>query len=657
MNDPEIHDPDISDNLRRIVPDDLSPARLVDGARRKRARRNGVVGALAALALVAVAVPVALNLPADGPTVAQPATTTSQTPDVRQGEEPGGVPSLPGARACYNDDGTPISWSQVQTGPAEPGAVKAWFCGDYSPETGIGFVGPIEPLTSGLDTLIADVQAADVIDLTVTSCLADYNLSFNAVFEYPDGSRRIIGGDRHGCRTTYDGGVARAGADEFYGALYNAWVKQRQSDTGDWVVPNICPGPLSLIEMNPWDAVQGSLCGEGTDGSRSATYLSDALVAEVTKSMRASLEPPEENTPQPTSSAPEQRIWLTLSNKFTDYLSLVRHEDGLYRARDGEGQEWFWKPSEALSAKLDAALEEAGPTDVPPAGQPVGPGSSAAPEPTTDPGHTSDAPQPYVAEGCKDAASGDLASTELPDGALPEDAERVWLCASGEMQVGSPAPPLEPLEEAGLVSQAAAAFNDLSPVPEDQACTMELGPAYLVVHEYADGTRHAVELQEYGCHLVIGGATVKGNSELYKEKLLELWRQQRADLDTAQTRPGPLCPLTGSVFSLLSENVTATSGVTCVATGAGNDSSTAAHEAAIPAELLAQINTGIASAPLGVPAVAPDGDSIVLLTKAGDPFVLYRLEDGTFYWSEGEYARLWTPMAGTAEVLTPLFGK
>ncbi|MEO7588418.1 MAG: hypothetical protein ABIS84_10385 [Arachnia sp.] len=650
-----MNDPEISNNLRRIVPDDLSPAGLVEGARRKRRQRRSMVGVVAALALVAIAVPVAVNLPRD--IVAQPAATPSQTPDVRQTDGTGEAQALPGARACYNDDGTPISWSEIQTGPAEPGAVKAWFCGDYSPETGTGFVGPIEPLTSGLDTLIVDVQAADVIDLTVTSCLADYNLSFNAVFEYPDGSRRIIGGDRHGCRTTYDGGVARAGADEFYGALYNAWEKQRETEVGDWVVPNICPGPLSLIAMTPWDAVQGSLCGEGADGARSATYLSDALVTEVTESMRAALQPPEESTPQPQSSAPEQRIWLTLSNKFTDYLTLVRHEDGLYRAYDGEGLEWFWKPSEDVSAKLDAALADAGSTDVPPAGQPVGPGSSGAPDPTPDPGQTSDAPQPSVAEGCRDAASGDLASTELPDGALPEGAERVWLCASGEIQVGAPAPPLEPLEDATLIAGATAAFNELPLLPPDQACTMELGPAYLVVHEYADGTRHAVELQEYGCHLVIGGATVKGNSELYKDKLLELWRQQRADLDTTQTRPGPLCPLTGSVFSLLSENVTAASGVTCVATGAGNDSSTPAQEVAIPAELLAQINTGIASAPLGVPAVAPDGDSIVLLTKAGDPFVLYRLEDGTFYWSEGEYARLWTPMAGTAEALTPLFGK
>ena len=654
-----MNDPEISHNLRRIVPDDLSTTGLVDGARRKRRRRQSMVGAAAALVLVAVAVPLTLNLPNEGP-IAQPAATSTTpvpTTSVRTTDDPDGSWPLPGPEACYNEDGTAVNWSHDdgEAGPAEPGAVRAWFCGDYSPETGEGFVGPIEPLTSGLDAIIEGVQAADPIDLSVTTCTAEYNLSFNAVFEYADGSRRIIGGERHGCRVTYDGGVTRVGGEEFYGALYDAWERQRATDGGDWVVPHVCPGPLSLFEMQPWDAVQASVCGENADGSWSGTYLSDELVAKVADSMAEARNSTTEDTPQPDSSAPEQRIWLTLSNKFTDYQSLVRLEDGIYRAYDGEGFDWFWAPSEALATELDEAFANADTSNVPPAGQRLEATDPVDPSVTADPGITpGDAPRPFVSQGCENASSGELVSTDLPEGELPEGAERIWLCANDVSGFGAPAPPLEPLEDAGLVSQAAAAFNDLAPMPEDIACTMELGPSYLVVHEYADGVRYAVEIQDYGCRPAIAGDVVKENSELYEETLLELWGMQRADRGTTQTRPGPLCPLADSMFDIHAKDQTFASGVACVGIGY-LDYAFARDEVPLDEDILALAAGQFADAPTVPMEFAPDGQTIVLLTPEGDPFVLERLEDGSFYWPDGEYARVWTPSGKAADAMAALF--
>ena len=651
MNEPEQNDPEISDNLRRIVPDDLSTAGLVAGAQGKRRRRSGIVGVLAALALVAVAVPVALNLPSNDNLIAEPAASSSSM----QSADPGAGVVLPGARACYNDDGTPVSWTEDKSGPAEPGAVRAWFCGDYSPETGRGFVGPIEPLTSGLDDIIDDVQAADEIDLAVMSCMSGYNLSFSAVFEYEDGTRRVIGGERQGCRGTYDGGVTRAGADEFYGALYAAWEKQRETDTGDWVVPHVCPGPLSLIEMESGDAVQASVCREKEDGSWAATYLGRDLVAEVAQELRASLDSPDVYEFTEDVFSQKQQIWLTLSNKFTDYQTWVRYDDGMYVASLGEGREQLWQPSVELTAKLDDALAAAGSTESPPAGKPVDGEGVEDPDESvlTEPGLEPAVPQPWVPEGCEGVTSEDALNSELPEGELPEGADRIWLCAGDDFSTGI-TPPMEALEDPGAVEAVVAAFNDLEPMSADLPCTMELGPSWLVAHEYADGTKHTVKMEEFGCRAVLSGGTMKVDSQSssYKESLLDAWNAQRVTRNITQTRPGPLCYLSSSsLMPVDPEKTTFTSGVACPA---GEDG-VVTEEKPIPADVLALLNGQLKEARPTSDYVITAGNALILLNPSGDPLRLSHEEDGTFYWDDGVSMNSWKPDGEIAEKLMALF--
>ncbi len=364
MNGPEDNhrgeDADISGNLTRIVPDDLSPAGLVDGARRKQRQRRGVMGGAAALVLVALAVPVTLEVSEDRPLTAQPAITPSGLPE----EEFDEVSLLPGAKACYTEGGAPISYQQDTSGPAELGAVRAWLCGDYDPETGEGVVGPVEPLTTGIDALIEGVQSEPEVDLAVISCLADYELTFNVVLEYDDGSRHIIGGERHGCHLTYDGGVVREGGEELYNDLITAWERQREADTeteeGDWGGEDACPGPLPMIPMELSGTVSGRICVEEineTGTTHSMAYL-DELVDEVVVSMRDQWESPDQSPPPPASSASEQPFWLTLSNRYNDSLTLMRHDDGVYRTREGEAQERVWVPPQDLSVRLQEILEQ-----------------------------------------------------------------------------------------------------------------------------------------------------------------------------------------------------------------------------------------------------------------------------------------------------------
>lgn len=651
MNDSETNhvdanDPEISDNLHRIVPDDLSPAGLVAGARGKRRRRKSVVGAVAALALVAFAVPVALNLPTNDSLVAEPAIT-STAPRSEQ-TETGQV--RPGAEACYNEDGTPVSHSQEASDPAELGAVRAWLCGDYSPETGAGSVGPIEPLTSGLDALIEGVQSAPEVDLAVISCPAEYILSFNVIFEYEDGSRSVIGGDRHGCLLTYDGGVPRQGGEEFYGEAVSAWETQRETDEGDWVVPHMCPGPLSLLEMNADDAVQASVCGEKEDGSWAATYLDGDLVEALSEELRASLE----GGLLPESSAPEQRVWLTLSNKFTDYKTLVRHGDGMYRTHDAEGQESLWEPSVELSTELDEALAAAGATDGPAVGQPVGSPGVEEPALPAEPGGVADGPQPFVSAGCEGLTSEDALSTELPNKTLPDGAERLWLCAGVGFDTGI-ASPLEPLEDPAAVQQAVAAFNNLGPLPADIACTMELGSSYLVVHEYGDGTRYVVEQREYGCWEAVAGDTVKESNEFYTQTLVDLWTQQRSTQTIDQSRPGPLCALNSSWIAVDPENTTFTSGVACLAGSEADVAPGVMEENPVPDEVLELINGQLETVRPTPEFGGTSGDALVLSNSSGDLLRLFRLDDGSYFWDDGEAMNPWIPEGEIAVALEALF--
>lgn len=651
MNEPDKNEPEIFDNLRRIVPDDLSPAGLVAGARSKRRRRNGVVGAVAALALVAIAVPVALNLPTNDSLVAEPAVTSSAP----QNEEPRTDFGLPGAQACYNDDGAPISHAQDTSGPAKPGAVRAWLCGDYSPDTGTGFVGPHEPLTSGIDGLVEGVQSEPEVNLAVISCPAEYNLSFNVVLEYEDGSRSIIGGDRQGCRLTYDGGVVREDGDKFYGEAVSAWESQREADAGDWIVPHICPGPLSLIEMEPWRAVQASVCGEKEDGSWAASYLDDDLVEEVSQELRAARGESGEEAPGSTSSSPQQRVWLTLSNEFTDYRTLVRHEDGMYRAVDSEGLEWFWEPSAKLSVRLDEAFAEAGAGGAPPAGEPVDPSATQGPNAPGMP--MPEEVGPWVSEGCESVTSNDAFGSTLPNGELPEGADRIWLCAGDDFEAGI-SPPMEALEEPEPVQDAVAAFNELAPMSPDLACTMELGPSWLVVHEYADGTKYTVKVEEFGCRAVLAGDIVNVDGESsYKEALLEAWDAQRTMRDTVQTRPGPLCSLNSSLMTVDPEETTFTSGVACLAADYDDGAGGVSQEKPIPADILALLNGELTKVRPTPDYVVTAGDALILLNSTGDPVRLLREDDGAYLWDDGEAMNVWAPEGEVAEKLTELFAR
>ena len=114
---------------------------------------------------------------------------------------------------------------------------------------------------------------------------------------------------------------------------------------------------------------------------------------------------------------------------------------------------------------------------------------------------------------------------------------------------------------------------------------------------------------------------------------------------------------TSSMFTTVPAEATFTSGVACAAStdpgeanaGAGSP----AREQAIPEELLRGISTQLATPSEEMMDLQPTGDSIVLLTAAGDPLVLHRLEDDSFTAMQDGEVFSWMP---TGEVATALVG-
>ncbi|HJE51195.1 MAG TPA: hypothetical protein K8V15_04345 [Tessaracoccus flavescens] len=216
---------------------------------------------------------------ASTPTGASPSptdteTSTSASPTAT--EEPTGTEpevaihpapdGLPGAAACYNDEGTPAG--EAELGPdIEPGAVQAFFCGDAP--TGYGTVGPLEPVVGEhVEQLIAEYNALPELTNNDAQAAANYS---RLVFIYPDGDKRIIGFDEQDDTAVSGGPTKKQGSRDYWLSVRNHWVDQRQ-EIGDDVPVNAvevvatCPAPEYHLMPHPIvDVDAGWACQGGSE--------------------------------------------------------------------------------------------------------------------------------------------------------------------------------------------------------------------------------------------------------------------------------------------------------------------------------------------------------------------------------------------------------
>ncbi|MDF1487534.1 hypothetical protein [Tessaracoccus caeni] len=334
---------DIHDLFHRAAPPEPPTQGWANKARAKRTRRQATLGGVAAVAVLAIAVPLTLHFTDDGPSVAlPPAETASPTPEQTIGPEPEKTQTYPEGffypenLACLSEWDRP---REAGPGPVTTGATQVWLCGDAvvtdvvprekaDPAKGrngtpSGSRGPMEPLTLNPDELVAAYLNAPEAD-PMAACTEEYSLTYRLVFEYPDKEPQVVRGELHGCRTATDGDTVREGGKELYDAAIAAWTEQRRS-TADTVEPV----PVSNLDCD----IAGTLLPVDLDELRVALVCDFELVSirepqsieELIDAVREGGEP-----------FPDDYVWpdeptgrsVNLLNDFSDALVLTEIREG-----------------------------------------------------------------------------------------------------------------------------------------------------------------------------------------------------------------------------------------------------------------------------------------------------------------------------------------
>lgn len=280
------------------------------------------------------------------------------------------------------------------------------------------------------------------------------------------------------------------------------------------------------------------------------------------------------------------------------------------------------------------------------------------PQEATEPPDANYPVESYEVSECREEGGTRVEITDLPDGKLPEGAERIWLCGGGEEGwvvndtelVGA----RDPLTLG--VDRAVEAFNALTFVPGATIDCLGDGATYHVVVEYPDGESHVVRGYNTpdGCdHFQLADGIVDGGGSDYLALLQELWAEQR------QGRPVPdgsvhLCPAATSVWGI--DPATATRAVACVPAEAGEPPR---MQDAVPDALLQRILAGVAAVDEAEDPVADEGaPRLILSNEAGDPVTLrWQDVDGarSLVWGWGQKQYVSRPEASIAPELDALF--
>lgn len=360
------------DLFKQSVPEAPSPRGWVQGARRKRRNRQVVVGAVAALVVAGVAVPLALNLPGAGepivaspePVVTAPEPTSSPTPaptttapeepresTVDPAPTPGVEVSLSpandgrhGAVTCYNEAHEPVGdWINIGTIPT--GAARAWLC--TNPDN-YGTVGPLEPLVADVDGLIEALYAQPELTDDSAPELAE---AYTVIFEYDDGRKMSFTGDVQDATQLTDGENLLQGSVAFFEDEVAArWEAQRESAVApveEYAALQECPAlsyQQALLPVSLEEVTGGYACASDGDTSR-ATELRESLAAEIGREALANGEPVE-------ASQEGGNDVLVLTNVWGDQIQL-RKAGERYEFR-GDDHLMGWTPSPEFAAELDA---------------------------------------------------------------------------------------------------------------------------------------------------------------------------------------------------------------------------------------------------------------------------------------------------------------
>lgn len=577
--------------FKRNTPEPPDGDWAADARNRHRRRQAGTVAVAAVAGVAIVGAPLAINaLQNNGPQYATPAVSSTApavttAPSASGSVNPSAPPATTAAEIC------PTAQDFIGTDLPE-GAMQLWLCGE-DVQMG-GRAGPPEPLTTGVEDALAAYNGLEPRDPN-QACTMEYTLAYTVIGEYPDGTRKAVQGELHGCRNVGD----RSGGDQFFETLQDLWQDQRASNPAPELTltaDEACNAPGTIMPTGAKGSVAGYLCQGADAGTATGVELSDELLGELladleSRSVAGSV-PFFELPPEPQ---------LTLLNAYGEPFVLTRHTNGLYQAG-----EMVWRPSDALAAELEALF----------------PSGSPAPSDTSPPAMP-------VRDTCLDPAA---IAAETP----PDQSDWVAICPTRDGVVE----PIDALTDPALVAQAAAALSGL---PGEDCWPEEVrGPVYVLFGTFDSTTAVPVYNR---C-----GDDPMDASEVLAP-ILDLFEQQRAKDEMTSFRGGALCPVAESVFDIDLAALKPQMGSVCV----GVDESSDGAEISLPGDLLQRIAAQVASSS-ETTATDVQGDRLILTDEYGEPLTFVRSDDGSYVWLPVDRpARSWTPSAELAAELDRYF--
>ncbi|MGO1487923.1 MAG: hypothetical protein ACTHWA_05115 [Arachnia sp.] len=264
---------------------------------------------------------------------------------------------------------------------------------------------------------------------------------------------------------------------------------------------------------------------------------------------------------------------------------------------------------------------------------------------------------------CITDADGTMATTDLPNGDLPDGPEAVWMCTGIESRA-----PSEPLVGPEATQHVVDGFNDLSETPiNDSETAVSPIDGYLVI-TYPDGQRYAVHADFYKSMEVRWGSeqqNVRYGTYEWLRGLQNLWVQQRND--TPQMPPlEPTVGVCENQLPGLGREIEHydIDGALCRVVRAVEDVDgyglVEGVEIPAPAEVfeavLAEAQNSRTTNPRNSGFLSGwNGDAIMLVDDYGDRLPLWRVSDTTWTWQEGDNSYEFTPSAELDEQLRKAF--
>ncbi len=278
-----------------------------------------------------------------------------------EGPQPAPTQSLPPLPLERGDTLAPIVCEDLQSGylMVEPlpatdqlaaGASRVWLCGDSAHGFGVG---PAEPLTTDTDRVVDAVHGLPAAD--AQACTEMGGLTYHLVFDYPDGSRRIVAAETVNCEFV-GGPEGRTGGADLLQDLLPLWQAQREANPEPFTDEvDVCDnsaavaGLNSIMDVDRGSLYRGYVCGLPSDPAQDAWVQRD-LPGEFVLAISQAVPTPGDVWPSGGYDALDHP-YLVLLNQFGDPVTYPVDEDGGIRLPEG-----VWTPGADLGTQWEDLL-------------------------------------------------------------------------------------------------------------------------------------------------------------------------------------------------------------------------------------------------------------------------------------------------------------